>query len=87
MQRSSRSASSRATCRRENRGYDIESHDPHGATLRFIEVKGRTQRADDGDVHPQRDAVRLNAPDNLIAWRWSRWMTASPTRRSTSPPA
>ncbi len=50
----------------ENRGYDIESHDPETGGLRFIEVKGR--RADARDVTITRNELltALNAADLFI---------------------
>jgi len=53
-------------------GYDIESHIPHdkrdagGATLRFIEVKGRMAGADTVTVTKNEILTALNKPDDYI---------------------
>ena len=47
----------------ENRGYDIESRDPHSGTLRFIEVKGRNADGREVIITKNELLAALNAPD------------------------
>lgn len=50
----------------ENRGYDIESRDPHTGNLRFIEVKGRVCGAEIITVTKNEILTGLNRPDAYI---------------------
>ena len=47
-------------------GYDIESRDPEGGHLRFIEVKGRIEGADTVTVTRNEILTALNKPDAFI---------------------
>jgi hypothetical protein len=47
-------------------GYDIESREPEGGCLRFIEVKGRIQGADTVTVTRNEILTALNKPDAFI---------------------
>ncbi len=50
----------------EKLGYDIESRDPDGSRLRFIEVKGRVSRAPSITVTRNEVLYSLNKPDAYI---------------------
>ena len=50
----------------EKLGYDIESRDPEGGPLRFIEVKGRVAGADTITVTRNEIMTALNGPDQFI---------------------
>jgi SNF2 family DNA or RNA helicase len=50
----------------EKLGYDIESKAPKGGSLRFLEVKGRTQGADTITVTKNEILYSLNEPDKFI---------------------
>lgn len=47
-------------------GFDVESRDPAGGTLRFIEVKGRVKGADTVTVTKNEILTGLNKPDAFI---------------------
>jgi hypothetical protein len=47
-------------------GYDLESRDPKGGPLRFIEVKGRVSGADTVTITRNEVTVGLNSPDRFI---------------------
>jgi len=49
-----------------NRGWDIESRDPRGGAMRFIEVKGRQAGARDIILTKNEILASLNAPDAFI---------------------
>jgi len=51
---------------KENRGYDIESRDPDGGGLRFIEVKGRAAGSDTVTVTRNEILYSLNKPEDFI---------------------
>ncbi len=50
----------------EKKGYDIESRDPRGGHLRFIEVKGRHGEAREVIVTKNEILASLNAPEAFI---------------------
>ena len=50
----------------ENRGYDIESHDPREGRLRFIEVKGRRAGAETVTVTRNEILTALNSPERFV---------------------
>jgi hypothetical protein len=50
----------------EKVGYDIESRDPQGGPLRFIEVKGRVRGADTVTVTKNEILTALNKPEQFI---------------------
>jgi len=50
----------------EKRGYDIESRDPTGGSLRFIEVKGRVSGAASITVTRNEVLYSLNQPESYI---------------------
>ncbi len=50
----------------ERLGYDIESKDPRTGKLRFLEVKGRDERADTITVTTNEILYSLNKPDDFI---------------------
>jgi len=50
----------------ERLGYDIESKDPRTGKLRFLEVKGRDERADTITVTKNEILYSLNKPDDFI---------------------
>jgi SNF2 family DNA or RNA helicase len=51
---------------KEKLGYDIESKDPRTGKLRFLEVKGRDERADTICVTKNEILYSLNKPDDFI---------------------
>ncbi len=51
---------------RENRGYDVESRDPDGNDLYFIEVKGRVRDATTVTVSKNEILTGLNKPDRYV---------------------
>ena len=51
---------------KENRGYDIESRDPSGGGLRFIEVKGRADGRDTVSISRNEILTGLNMPESFI---------------------
>jgi superfamily II DNA or RNA helicase len=50
----------------ENRGYDIESRDPKGGRLHFIEVKGRHKDADTVTITRNEMLTAFNAEDRYV---------------------
>ena len=50
----------------EKLGYDIESTDPSGGALRFLEVKGRVSGADTVTVTRNEILYSLNKPESYI---------------------
>ena len=50
----------------ENRGYDIESRDPNGGHLHFIEVKGRHQAADTVSITRNEMLTAFNAEQAFV---------------------
>ena len=50
----------------EDRGYDIESHDPQTSSLRFIEVKGRRADADSITITRNEMLAAFNAAEKYI---------------------
>ena len=51
---------------KDKRGYDIESRDPQGGPLRFIEVKGRVEGARTVTITKSEILTALNKPDAFL---------------------
>ncbi len=50
----------------EKPGFDVESHDPNGGPLRFLEVKGRIQGAETVTVTKNEILTAFNKPEEFI---------------------